>query len=85
MTKPNEDPIILPPGPVDFDKLSAALRKGADHEKAIEAATKDTPKLEEVDMEAVEAERRAAIAKMQEAPAETNEVAKPSAAAAGKE
>lgn len=85
MTKPNEDPIILPPGPVDFDKLSAALRKGADHEKAIEAATKDNPKPEEVDMEAVEAERRAALQQAQAAPEETKEVAKSGATAAGKE
>lgn len=85
MTKVNEDPIILPPGSIDFDKLSAALKAGKSHEEAIEAGTKDNPKPEEVDMEKVEAERLAALQPVEEASATTKEVAKPAATASAKE
>lgn len=57
MPKPQEEPVLLPPGPVDFDKLCAALRDGKEADKAIEAATKNNPKPEEVDMEKVAAEQ----------------------------
>lgn len=75
MTKAQEEPVILPPGPVDFDKLQEALRAGKSGDDAVKAATKDNPKPKEVDMEAVaKAEQERIAALMEPTPEATGTV-----------
>lgn len=48
-TKVTEEAISLPAGPVDFDKLTAAIKAGKTAEQAVTAATKDNPVPQQVE------------------------------------